>query len=468
MQRLLLISLVALSYLLLAGGPRWTLAPIAAVPLLLFVLRAPKWPANQRSIDLSLLAILAALAIQIVPLPLQMVTLLSPHTAALANSMRLSVGGAPAFLPLSVDPEATAYAMATTAIGIAAFWCARGIFADGGVRQFCRILGLLAAIAAVAAVLQRAVTPRMLMGIVASADRSANPIGPFLNRNHFAAWQLMAAALTSGYLVAHFHIHPAYRQRFRQAFKHFLVSGALLTGLGVLAMIGSLLLTLSRSAAVGLGAAALCGGWLGRSRLRFERSSAPTAATLAGVAIILIAAFIDIEGWFSRLQQSMDITSSGWGRLTIWEETLPIIRDFPTFGTGAGTYGAVMGQYQQTRIWVGSMQDWALFNNAHSHYFQILAEGGVLLTVPVVAACVSLLRLGLRSIYAEKAEILWVRAGAAAGLVGIAVQSIWEVPLMMTANAVLAGVLAGVLLHQRTARGGRREPVDTASSPLET
>jgi hypothetical protein len=45
-----------------------------------------------------------------------------------------------------------------------------------------------------------------------------------------------------------------------------------------------------------------------------------------------------------------------------------------------------------------------------------------------------------------------VRVGAAAGLAGIAAQSIWEISLIMPANAVLAGVLGGLLLYRREAR----------------
>ena len=42
-----------------------------------------------------------------------------------------------------------------------------------------------------------------------------------------------------------------------------------------------------------------------------------------------------------------------------------------------------------------------------------------------------------------------MRAGAAAGLLGIAVQSLWEVSLVMPANAVLAAVLAALAVHER-------------------
>ena len=59
--------------------------------------------------------------------------------------------------------------------------------------------------------------------------------------------------------------------------------------------------------------------------------------------------------------------------------------------------------------------------------------------------------------------MFWVRVGAAAGLAGLAAQSIWEVSLTMPANAVLAGVLAGLLLYQRDA--ARSEPASQPPAP---
>lgn len=453
MQRALLVLLVAASYLLMAGGPRWTLGPLAGLALLC-ILASPRrtltFSATTRPLDLALMALCLGVALQLLPLPAGVIAILSPHAQPVRASLQFVIGPPPAWQTLSIDAEATAYALGCLLLGIVTFVIARAAFAGGGVRQFCRIIGVLAAIAALVAVVQRTATPRLVMGLVAPEARNASPMGPFLNRNHFAAWQLMAAAITAGYITAHLHIHPAYRaSRFQAALKRFFTSGAMLSGIGLMAMVGSLLMTLSRSAAIGLGAAALSAGTLGKSRLRIERSALPGLATVVGVGLLIAATLVDISGWFSRLQQSMGLEGEGWGRLAIWRESLPMIRDFWLTGTGAGTYSTAMEHYQTSRVWVGAMQGWAHFNNAHSHYVQLAAEGGLLVTLPALAALLMLARTGLKVIHSEKAEVFWIRVGAAAGLAGIAAQGIWEVPLVMPANAVLAGVLAGMLLHRR-------------------
>ena len=468
MQRALLLSLVAASYLLLAGGPRWTVVPLLGLAGLCALVSARtvfRFPTATRPLDLALMAVAAAIGAQMVSLPAGVVAWLSPQAQPLRASLRFAVGSPPAaWLPLSIDAGATANSLAILMLGVVTFWVSRATFAAGGTRQFCRLLGLLAAIAAVVAVVQKAATPGLVMGVIAPEARNANPMGPFLNRNHFGTWLLMATSAAMGYITAHLHIHPAYRQRLASAIKYFFTSGALLSGIGVLITIGALLMTLSRSAAAGLGAAAIFGGWLGRHRLRIERTTLPAVAVLVGVAILMLVAFIDIEGWFTRLQHSLGLAAVDFDRLTIWRESLPMIRDFAVTGTGAGTYSQAMEHYQQTRLWVGSMQQWAHFNNAHSHYVQVAVEGGLLVAMPAAAAIFFLVRLGLAAIRADKGEMFWVRVGAAAGLMGLAVQSVWEVGLIMPANTVLAGVLAGLLLHRRDVARARGVD-DVADAP---
>lgn len=470
MQRALLLSLVAASYLLFAGGPRWTVAPLLGLALL-GVAVAPRatlnFPDATRSLDAAALAVGAGLVLQLAPMPATAVSWLSPHAQVLRAQTRFTVAdaGTASWLPLSIDAEATAYALATFALGFLTFLIARRTFSLGGTRQFCRALGFFAATVAMVAIVQKALMPGVLMGVLVPEARNANPLGAFVNRNHFAGWLLMCATIATGYLTAHLHIHPAYRERLRGAIRHFLTSGALLSGVGVLITVGALMTTLSRSAAAGLGAAALTAGWLGRHRIRIERTNLPALSILAGVSLLLLAAFVDFEGWIARLQSSVGVASEPLGRLTIWRESLPMIRDFPLTGTGAGTFGIAMAQYQQSRVWVGSMQQWSYFNNAHSHYVQLAVEGGLLLAVPVAAALGVLARLGIAAARADKGEMFWMRVGAAAGLMGMAVQSVWEVAMIMPANAVLAGVLAGLLLHRREPSARSTERVASPWTP---
>jgi O-antigen ligase len=221
--------------------------------------------------------------------------------------------------------------------------------------------------------------------------------------------------------------------------------------------LGVMLMTLSRSAVIGLGVAAIVAWRFGHRRMRFQRTTLPTRLGAIGVLLLVSMFFVDIDGWAARMGETLTPEGS-FGRTTIWQETLPIVRDFWLTGTGAGTYSDAMTYYQQSRIWVNSMQRWARFNNAHSHYVQVAAEGGLLLTLPSLAALAALWPLTRRTLRADKGEMFWVRVGAAAGLAGLAAQSFFEVALTMPANAVLAGMLAGLLLYRRERPGDGEAP----------
>lgn len=464
MQRLLLVLLVCSSYALFAGRPEWT-----AIPLLLLaagaVLASPRrtlaFPSSYRRLDWALAVIIAGLLLQLLPLPRAVVAVISPQSIAVRDRLTFAhLGATPAWASLSIDADSTLVALGTFVLAVLTFWAARALFSRKGTRRFCQALAIIGGVASVVAIAQRTVAPDLVLGMLRPDTPSASPFGAFINRNHFGGWVIMIAGPVAGYLVAHVKSHPQYGRGPVVAVREMLRTGSLLSAIAGLFSVGALFLTLSRSAVVGLAAACVSGWWLGRSRLNLSRQRS-AAMVAAGGAVVLALAFffVDAGRWAARIGSSFERSVSGTGgRLAIWSETMPMVRDFPITGIGAGTYADAMTVYQQTRIWVGSMSEWTHFNTAHSHYVQLLAEGGVLLTLPFVVGLWALLAIGRRALANDRSQNFWVRVGAAAGLIGIAVQSVWEVPLVMPANAVLAAVLAALVVHERSNEpGGARD-----------
>jgi O-antigen ligase len=131
---------------------------------------------------------------------------------------------------------------------------------------------------------------------------------------------------------------------------------------------------------------------------------------------------------------------SAASRLAIWRDTLPVIRDFWLTGTGAGTYETVMLVYQRSTPEVR-------FNQAHNHYLQLAAEGGLLLAIPLVMGLRAYVRAVHETMTSDTSGMYFVRAGALCGLAGAAAQSLWETGLTTPANALLAAVLAAIVVH---------------------
>src|SRR4051812_1765454 len=131
----LLLLLVGWALLAFAGAYRWTTVPLCAGAALLLVITRPAiLRGTGRILDAALLLCLIGAAAQMVPLPASARDRLSPHGFAVDRVA--AFGADPAVHPphpLSVDVEATAWAVALAAACVAVFWCARAIFATGGV-----------------------------------------------------------------------------------------------------------------------------------------------------------------------------------------------------------------------------------------------------------------------------------------------------------------------------------------------
>ncbi|MGE0040501.1 MAG: O-antigen ligase family protein [Vicinamibacterales bacterium] len=445
-----------------ATGPLVLLAALTALPAPAATLRVA---GSTRPFDLAWIATLAGVALQMVPWPVTLTALLSPASLRVRQTLRLDAFAEARVAPLTVDPPATLHALGLGVFALLCFWTARHVFATGGVRRFCRALAVVGAVLAIAALVQRAVSPDRIYGYWVAQATGAHPFGPFVNRNHFAGWLVLACPVLTGYLVAHARIHLAESRSWSEALSVLRRSGGLRLAATIAVMGVTLLLTLSRSGAAGLGAATLAGWLLARSRLAAAGRGAGAFAAAAGAALLVTVLFVDVDAWVARM--AAVFAARPVDRLVIWRETLPLVRDFWLTGTGAGAYGTAMLLYQHTLQAMPHLGGgFAHFNQAHSQYLQILAEGGLLLAVPALAGLVALVAIARRRLAADRGEIFWIRAGAAAGLVGTAVQGLWETPLRMPADAALAAVLAALVLHQRQAPRGEApsdEDADDAS-----
>jgi O-antigen ligase len=129
-------------------------------------------------------------------------------------------------------------------------------------------------------------------------------------------------------------------------------------------------------------------------------------------------------------------------RVGAWRDATRIVRDFPMFGTGVGSFGRAMLVYQ-----TGDRE--VFYAEAHNDYLQTAAEGGLLVGIPVVICLVALARGIRRRLTATEAPIeFWLRAGALAGLVGIAVQEMLDFSLQLPGNLLLFTLLAAVAVHK--------------------
>jgi hypothetical protein len=407
---------------------------------LILLCRPWRAPGPAPALHAALWAIAAAMAIQLVPLPEAIVDRLSPSGRDVWQALSLMpVQGA---LPLSVDLTSTVSALFIGGGAMTVFAISRQVFTAGGVRMAARgIASVGLALAAVS--LAQDATAHGLIYWRWHPGEGPRPFGPFLNRNHFASWIVMAVPICLGYLLAHAAAHhrreaatPTWRHRLLAA----LDARSIWLATAICLMLVALVASLSRAGMVGL-AAALAAGWYLRSR----RSNAPAVSWgigAVGVALIAAAVRVDLSDMLQRFGSAG--TAAAY-RLGIWRATMRVVEDFWLTGTGAGTLETVMLVYQRTP---------SLFriNAAENHYLQVAAEGGLLIGIPVIAALVLFVRESLAALADDDSGMYFLRAGALSGLFGLAVQSVWETSLATPANGVLAAIAAAIVVHQSAPR----------------
>jgi O-antigen ligase len=343
-----------------------------------------------------------------------------------------------------VNADGTAASLALAISVVLTFWCARALFSRGGIRVGARTIAGLGLALAVFGIAQHATAPHAFYW--AYLFKNTQPFGPYLNRSDFAMWLVMALPLTAGYLLARLHSRQRQGGDLFSAEAFDDTAMFLTVALGLMA--AALTVALSRSGLVGALAAALALWSLSDSRMH-RHGRAWLLGGIAAIAIVALA-FANTSAVIMRIQDTFDRRSAG--RVAIWQATLPIIKAFWLTGAGAGAYERAMMVYQPA-------PHETYFNHAHNEYLQFLAEGGLWLAIPgAIALGAGVVRIRQR-LALDRTAIYWVRAGAVGGLIGAAVQSLWETGLRRPANTLLFAMLAAIAMHVMPETAARRSSV---------
>jgi O-antigen ligase len=431
-----------LAWLTFPGGGvyPWVWVPAACATLLLAVRAWTRAESDGQIhvIDITLMLAAFAIVVQLVPLPYSILRIIDPHAIPLRVALWLMPAAAAlSSLPISIAPRDTAAALGIFAAAALLFWTCRQICEAGGTGRIVRGIAAIGVLASLAAIIQHAENKTLLYGYWQPRDAGARPYGPFVNRNHFATWVVMACPLVFGYLLAR---APAARdglqisQRLVEAAKQ-LGSIRVWLATAVCLMTLAVLISTSRSGLIGLIGAFGVSVWLSRGR---HVPHTRRWTILQGVLLALVAlSFANFDSLAGRFDETLANVQSDRGRSAIWHDAQHVIGDFPWTGTGAGTFGTAVIAYQ-------TAEPGYSIGQAHNHYLQLAAEGGALVVVPAALTLVSFLLLFRRRLAEDDGASYLVRVGAGAGLVGALLQSFWETGLRMPANAMLFSVLAAI------------------------
>lgn len=443
----LVLTLIAAATLAFGAVYPWAYWPLYAVAAMLGIVALAREGIRPaiRPLAATLVLVWVAVAAQLVPLPRHMLDVVSPHASTLLNafSVPFATGFATAW-PLSIDPRDTRTSLAAL---VAFTLFLLGLTSQLGADRLRRVPGGLAVFAVLLALFgifsREYNTNSRVYWFWQPEQGGADLFGPFVNRNHFGGWMLMASCLLVGAFLGHFERALRGRRGRRGRRLEWLSSAEANTilrmGGAVATTVVALFWTLSRSSILGFALAVAAFAWLVVRRRAFTASR--RTAALATIGAVALAGFAwrgpaQLVAWF-QFPGELSVV----GRLDAWRDSLRIMRDFPLTGTGLNTYSDVMLFYQTRNREFHLAQ-------AHNDYVQLLAEGGLLVALPAALAIALLVRAVRRNVRAAEGEArgYWIRAGAAVGMLAIGAQEFVEFSLQMPANALFFCTLAALTL----------------------
>jgi len=387
----------------------------------------------------ALALLIAAVSLQLIPLSVSNIRWISPETDVVLRRYSVGYPALREAYALSIAPRATMLGLAATgALSVLLLGLARALTRDDTL-HIARGVSILGVVLAVAGIVQKAMWNGKIYGFW-TPMQAGDSFGPFVNRNHFAGWMLMALPLAVGYFCARAargmrQVKPGWRNR-TVWFSSADASETILVGFAVLLMALALTLTMSRSGILGLLGALILSGWFVIRRQATGSRRAIVAGYLIFVALVA-AGWTGFESLAARFAQNG--TADIGGRLGIWGDTWRLAGRFPLAGTGLNTYGAATIFYQ-------TVEPTTHFAEAHNDYLQLLAEGGALVCIPaalVILAFAWTVHRRFREVSVESSDY-WIRIGAVTGILAIALQEISEFSLQMPGNAALFVLLCGI------------------------
>jgi O-antigen ligase len=307
-----------------------------------------------------LLALHALVLVQLVPLPPAVLRVVSPGSFSFYNDPLLVP--LTAWKPISVSPPDTLRGLAFLA-GFSLLYVA--VFremAEGPWRRrlLLTVVGTGVAITVVAFLQAVSPEPHKIYGLWRPRWDWA-VFGPYVNRNHFAGYLVMAAPLAMGFALEAI---SRLRSSWGRSRRGWLILGeregnaAVRWSAVVMVIVAGLLASQSRGGVSAFALAALVLPLASRRR----RPTALAVALLVGLGV----AWVGLGGVLS----AFEVRGIRASRLDLWRDMLPMVPRFPVFGVGWNAFATAYPWYQT--IW---KTDWV--GQAHNDYLQALLDGGL-------------------------------------------------------------------------------------------
>jgi len=158
---------------------------------------------------------------------------------------------------------------------------------------------------------------------------------------------------------------------------------------------------------------------------------------LLAVVLIILSSTAVVER-IRTLEQKDQIPHLA-SRMSRWRGTIAMIKDYPIFGTGPGTYATIFTQYQPPGYASRSFY-------AHNDYLHFTSELGITFIALLVWMIIACYKKGFNKLKNPSRLVRGTTLGALSGITAILIHSIGDFNLHIPANAILFTILSAVVV----------------------
>jgi putative inorganic carbon (HCO3(-)) transporter len=252
--------------------------------------------------------------------------------------------------------------------------------------------------------------------------------GSFVYKNHFANYLMLGLSAGVGLMVATLQTNDSSSSRdLLRSIINTLLSSKALVRISLAIIVIALVMSKSRMGNTAFFASMTICGFLALALIKNRNKS----LTILIVSMFVIDLLI-VSAWFGldKVQERLAQTSlSQEKRDEVVIDALPIISDFPLFGSGGGSFYGVFPQYKKAEVH-------GFYDHAHNDYLQMTIEHGI----PATLFLGLLVLLSLyKALYAMRRRKSSIMKGAAfavcMAIIGMLIHMSVDFPLQSPANA---------------------------------